>query len=128
MGYPGIKALGFIREMDYAYAIADIVISRAGAITSAELAAVGKPVIFIPLPTAAENHQMKNAMAYEEKNAAIVIEDKQIKDKLPEILRDLVKDPSKRETLERNIRKLAVTHATEKICHEIMKLLNTEWN
>ena len=82
----GIQAVDFIREMDLAYAIADIAISRAGAIASAELAAVGKPVIFVPLPTAAEDHQTKNARAFEEKGAAILVPNSEVSSQIPVLL------------------------------------------
>ncbi len=119
-----IKAYDFIREMDLAYAMGDVVISRAGAIASAELAAVGKAVIFVPLPTAAEDHQTKNAKAFEEKEAAILLANKDVTEKLPEALQSLLNDDSRRISLELNIRKLAITDATEKICDEVMKLMD----
>ena len=81
--------------MDLAYAIADVVISRAGAIAIAELAAVGKPVIFIPLPTAAEDHQMKNARSLDERGAALVINDKEAGEKLAGTLFGLLEDDEK---------------------------------
>lgn len=118
-----LRAVAFIREMDLAYAMADIVISRAGAIASAELAAVAKPVIFIPLPTAAEDHQMKNARAFEEQNAALIIANHQIREKLRPLLKDLSSNPAKRKSLEENIRRLARTNATEKICDEVIRLI-----
>jgi UDP-N-acetylglucosamine--N-acetylmuramyl-(pentapeptide) pyrophosphoryl-undecaprenol N-acetylglucosamine transferase len=125
MNCPWIKAVPFIREMDLAYTMADIVISRAGAIASAELAAVGKPVVFVPLPTAAEDHQMKNARAFEAKEAAIVVSNDKIKEELPGLLKDLVSDKALRERLSANIRSLAILDAAEKICDEIIELIGT---
>lgn len=123
-GYVGIRAVDFIRAMDMAYAMGDLVISRAGAIASAELAAVGKPVIFVPLPTAAEDHQMKNARAFEEKEAAIVVANHELPEKIPVLLPDLLSRPDRLNTLAENIRTLAITDATEKICDEAIKLMN----
>ena len=109
--------------MDLAYAMADTVISRAGAIAIAELAAVRKPVIFIPLPTAAEDHQMKNARRLEEKEAALVINDKEAAVKLPSLLMKLINDETSRQRLGKNIGMFAVTDADEKIADEIIALI-----
>lgn len=122
-GAGSIKAVDFIQEMDLAYALADMVISRAGAIASAELAAVGKPVIFIPLPTAAEDHQMKNARAFEQREAAIVLANHEAMEKLPEVLGMLASDKTLQEKMAKNIRTLAVKEATSAICDEIIKLI-----
>jgi UDP-N-acetylglucosamine--N-acetylmuramyl-(pentapeptide) pyrophosphoryl-undecaprenol N-acetylglucosamine transferase len=122
-GYTDVKVLGFIQRMDLAYALADIVISRAGAIAIAELAAVQKPVIFIPLPTAAEDHQMKNAKRLEEKDAALVLHDKEASEKLPLLLFDLLNDEKKRKSIEKNIGQFAVADADEKIADEIIALI-----
>jgi UDP-N-acetylglucosamine--N-acetylmuramyl-(pentapeptide) pyrophosphoryl-undecaprenol N-acetylglucosamine transferase len=121
--YKEMEALGFIKRMDLAYALADVVISRAGAIAIAELAAVRKPVIFIPLPTAAEDHQMKNAMRLEDKDAALVIHDSEAVEKLPSLLLKLLKDESSRKKLEQNIGAFAVADADEKIADEIITLI-----
>lgn len=118
-----VKVVDFIQRMDLAYAAADIVISRAGAIAIAELALVRKAVIFIPLPTAAEDHQMKNAMRLEEKEAAIVIHDKEAKEKLPDILLNLMDNNELRIKLEQNIGFFAVTDADDKIADEVIALI-----
>jgi UDP-N-acetylglucosamine--N-acetylmuramyl-(pentapeptide) pyrophosphoryl-undecaprenol N-acetylglucosamine transferase len=122
--YGGIRVVDFIREMDLAYAMSDIIISRAGAIASAEIAAVGKPVIFIPLPTAAEDHQMKNARAFEEKGAAIVVQDKESASILPELLPALLKEPERLNALAINIKKLSAADATDRICDAALKLID----
>jgi UDP-N-acetylglucosamine--N-acetylmuramyl-(pentapeptide) pyrophosphoryl-undecaprenol N-acetylglucosamine transferase len=122
-GYKKAKVTGFIQRMDLAYAMADIVISRAGAIAIAELAAVRKPVIFIPLPTAAEDHQMKNARRLEEKGAAFVINDREASEKLPSLLLSLLQDESLRKKLEKQIGTFAMNNADDKIADEIIKLL-----
>jgi UDP-N-acetylglucosamine--N-acetylmuramyl-(pentapeptide) pyrophosphoryl-undecaprenol N-acetylglucosamine transferase len=122
-GYDEVKVLGFIQRMDLAYAMADIVISRAGAIAIAELSAVQKPVIFIPLPTAAEDHQMKNARRLEAKQAALVIPDKEADQKLPSYLLDLLNDESLRVKLSSNIAAFAVKNADERIADEIITVI-----
>lgn len=124
-GYEDVKVIGFIQRMDLAYAMADLVISRAGAIAIAELAAVRKAVIFIPFPHAAEDHQMKNAMKLAEKEAAVVIKDSEGKDKLPGMLVDLIQDHRKRKQLQDNIGQFAITDADEKIANEIIALLKS---
>jgi UDP-N-acetylglucosamine--N-acetylmuramyl-(pentapeptide) pyrophosphoryl-undecaprenol N-acetylglucosamine transferase len=121
--YQDVKVVGFIQRMDLAYAIADIVISRAGAIAIAELAAVRKPVIFIPLPTAAEDHQMKNARRLEEKEAALVIKDQEAAEKLPALLLNLLQDEAAREKLKKEIGTFATVDADEKIADEIIALI-----
>jgi UDP-N-acetylglucosamine--N-acetylmuramyl-(pentapeptide) pyrophosphoryl-undecaprenol N-acetylglucosamine transferase len=109
--------------MEYAYAAADIIVSRSGS-TLYELCVVRKPVIFIPYPHAAEDHQTVNAENLVKKNAAIMITDKDTRDKLvPEILR-LAKNKPEQELLKENIGKLAITDADEKIATEILKTLN----
>jgi UDP-N-acetylglucosamine--N-acetylmuramyl-(pentapeptide) pyrophosphoryl-undecaprenol N-acetylglucosamine transferase len=122
-GYGEVKVVDFIQRMDLAYSLADLVISRAGAIVIAELAAVRKPVIFIPLPTAAENHQMKNAKRLESKEAAVVINDQEAKEKLPVLLLQILGDDARREKLEKQIGTFAIVDADEKIADEIIKLI-----
>jgi UDP-N-acetylglucosamine--N-acetylmuramyl-(pentapeptide) pyrophosphoryl-undecaprenol N-acetylglucosamine transferase len=113
----------FISKMEYAYAAADIVVSRSGSVLY-ELCVVKKPVIFIPYPHAAEDHQTVNAENLVKKNAAIMIPDKDARDKMvPEILA-LAKNKPEQEILKNNIGKLAVADADEKIATEILKTLN----
>ncbi len=113
----------FISKMEYAYAAADIVVSRSGSVLY-ELCVVKKPVIFIPYPHAAEDHQTVNAENLVKKNAAIMIPDKDARDKMvPEILA-LAKNKPEQEILKNNIGKLAVTDADEKIATQILKILN----
>ena len=123
VNYSEVKVTGFIQRMDLAYAMADIVISRAGAIAIAEMAAVKKPVVFIPLPTAAEDHQMKNARRLEEKEAALVIPDREANEKLPSVLLGLINDEAFCKKLETNIGSFAVTDADERIADEIIALI-----
>jgi UDP-N-acetylglucosamine--N-acetylmuramyl-(pentapeptide) pyrophosphoryl-undecaprenol N-acetylglucosamine transferase len=113
----------FISKMEYAYAAADIVVSRSGSVLY-ELCVVKKPVIFIPYPHAAEDHQTVNAENLVKKNAAIMIPDKDARDKMvPEILA-LAKNKPEQEILKNNIGKLAVVDADKKIATEILKTLN----
>lgn len=112
----------FIYTMDEAYAVADVVISRAGASSISELCIVGKPAILIPFPFAAEDHQTKNAMALVENDAAILVADSEAKDKAcTEALR-LLKNKAEQEKLSTNIKKLALPNADEDIAKEILKL------
>jgi UDP-N-acetylglucosamine--N-acetylmuramyl-(pentapeptide) pyrophosphoryl-undecaprenol N-acetylglucosamine transferase len=122
-GCTGIRVVDFIQRMDLAYALADVVLSRAGAIAIAELALVGKPVIFVPLPTAAEDHQMKNARRLADKGAAIVVHDKQARAELPGLLFGLLADEEKQKNLAMGIRNFAAADADKKIAEEIIKLI-----
>ena len=119
----GIKVTEFITKMDYAYACADIVISRAGAIAISELCAVGKPTVFVPLPTAAENHQYKNALALKKQNAALIVKNSEAKEKLVETVIELSANEAKQNELAKNIKKLLNTKADEQIAEEIIKLI-----
>lgn len=119
---PGVKIVAFIDRMDLAYAMADVVICRAGALTISELCLLGKPAILIPSPNVAEDHQTKNAMALVEKEAAILVKDQvaflEMMDRALEVLRD----PSKMERLSRQIKTLAKPAAAATIAQEVLKL------
>jgi UDP-N-acetylglucosamine--N-acetylmuramyl-(pentapeptide) pyrophosphoryl-undecaprenol N-acetylglucosamine transferase len=117
-----VKVTAFIDRMDYAYAAADTIVSRAGAIAISEICAIGKPTIFIPLPTAAEDHQKKNAHALVEKNAALCIENNEVIDQLGNVAIDLINDINQKLALSSNLKKLAITDADERIVDEILKL------
>ncbi len=110
----------FITQMEFAYAAADIVISRSGAMAVAELCIVGKPVIFVPYPYAAEDHQTANANALVNKNAAIMIKDADAAKLLIPALIKLTKDDAAQNEMESNIRKLAVHNADEMIASQIL--------
>jgi UDP-N-acetylglucosamine--N-acetylmuramyl-(pentapeptide) pyrophosphoryl-undecaprenol N-acetylglucosamine transferase len=114
----------FINNMEFAYAAADIVVSRAGAMAIAELCVVGKSVIFVPYPHAAENHQNENANALVAKHAAIMINDEEVNEKLISTIAYLANDPAKANELQENIIKMANTNADELIAAEILKTLN----
>lgn len=121
--FPAVKVAPFIKEMDLAYAAADAMVSRAGAIAISELCNIGKPVVFVPYPHAAENHQMKNAMALVEKNAALMIPDAEVSEKLIGAVLALLEDNAEMFKLSVNIKKLAIKDADEKITTEILKLV-----
>lgn len=113
----------FIYEMDKAYAAADVVVSRAGALSVSELCLVGKPIILVPSPNVSEDHQTKNAMALVNKNAAILVKDSEAKEGLVNALLDLLQDNKRQTELSENIKHLAKPNATNDIVNEIEKLL-----
>lgn len=113
----------FIDKMEYAYAAADIVISRAGAMAVSELCVMKKPVVFVPYPYAAEDHQTANALKLAEKNAALLIKDNEVKEKLVQAIIALAGDETKQQELKTNIGKLAITDADEVIAREVIKEL-----
>jgi UDP-N-acetylglucosamine--N-acetylmuramyl-(pentapeptide) pyrophosphoryl-undecaprenol N-acetylglucosamine transferase len=118
-----VKVFDFIYRMDLAYAAADVVISRAGAIAISELCIVGHPLILVPLPSAAEDHQTKNALALSEKEAAILLPDGELDKKLASTLNALIADEGKQAAMKINILRFARPDATEKIADEVIKLL-----
>jgi UDP-N-acetylglucosamine--N-acetylmuramyl-(pentapeptide) pyrophosphoryl-undecaprenol N-acetylglucosamine transferase len=113
----------FIQRMDFAYAASDIIISRAGASSVSELCIVGKPVIFIPSPNVAEDHQTKNAKSIEEKHGAIVLKESEI-EMFPIVFEGLLKDEGRQQNLSENIKEMALPSATHDIVNEIEKLIN----
>ena len=118
-----VQVVAFIERMDLVYAAADVVISRAGASSVSELCIVGKPVIFIPSPNVAEDHQTKNAQAIVDKKGAIMIKESELEDEFSIVLEALLKDEGKQQLLGDNIKKLALPQATIQIVDEIEKLL-----
>jgi UDP-N-acetylglucosamine--N-acetylmuramyl-(pentapeptide) pyrophosphoryl-undecaprenol N-acetylglucosamine transferase len=122
-GYGAVKVFDFIKNIDQAYDAADVIISRAGAIAVSELCLVGKPVILIPSPNVAEDHQTKNAEALVKKNAAILVKDHEARAVLIDALIDLLHDEPKQKILADNISKLAVADAANKIACEIFRLI-----
>ncbi len=113
----------FLNRMDLAYAATDVIISRAGAISVSELCIVGKPVLFIPSPNVAEDHQAKNARAVAEKNAALMLTENELEDKFETEFFGLLKSEEKQEELSRNIKELALPNATPAIVDEVEKLI-----
>ena len=119
-----IKLMPFISQMDAAYAAADIVVSRAGALSVSELCLVGKPVILVPSPNVSEDHQTKNAMALVSSAAAVLIRDADAREDLVPALYALVENEEKKMELSRNIKSLAKPNATEDIVDACETLLN----
>lgn len=115
----------FITKMDLAYAAADIVVSRAGAISLSELALVKKPCILVPSPNVAEDHQTKNATTLVKKNAAILVKDSEAREKLGKEIISLVNDIQIQNKLSKNISKLAFPNSAEVIAKEVIKLVQS---
>lgn len=113
----------FIYEMDLAYSVADVVVSRAGALSVSELCLAAKPSILVPLPTAAEDHQTMNAMSLVNNNAAILIKDISVREELIKSTIALLQDADKQAVLSRNIYQLAKPEAAQEIAEEVLKLV-----
>ena len=120
--HPNIRIVEFLNRMDLAYAAADVIISRAGAGTIAELCVVKKPVVMVPSPNVAEDHQTKNALALVEHNAAVFIPDRDAETKLIDKTLEVLNDKDLQKTLSTNIGKLALPNADEVIAREVMGL------
>ncbi|MBW8244327.1 undecaprenyldiphospho-muramoylpentapeptide beta-N-acetylglucosaminyltransferase [Muricauda oceani] len=118
-----VKVLAFVNRMDLAYAAADVSISRAGAGSVSELCLVGKPVIFVPSPNVAEDHQTQNAKALVAKEAAIMLKENELDAEFENSFSHLVSSEELQEKLGKNIKKMAMPKATEHIVDEIEKLL-----
>lgn len=118
-----VKVVDFITRMDLAYAAADLVISRAGAIAIAEIAVVGKPAIFVPLPSAAEDHQTKNALTLVKGHASLMVKENELEEKLPGLVKGLMKSRQDRLIMVQNLKRFAHREATEKIVDEVLKLI-----
>ena len=112
----------FISDMNAAYTAADLVVSRAGAGSISEFCLLGKPVILVPSPNVAEDHQTKNAMALVDKDAAIYIKDSEAEEKLIKTAIELAGDEAKLEALSTNIKKLAFHNSADIIAQEVCKL------
>jgi len=117
-----VQVEAFIERMDLVYAAADIVISRAGASSVSELCIVGKPVIFIPSPNVAEDHQTKNAQAIVDKKGALMLKESELDAQFGLVFEVLLKDQRKQNQLSENIKVLAMPEATKQIVDEIVKL------
>ncbi|MEO7977085.1 undecaprenyldiphospho-muramoylpentapeptide beta-N-acetylglucosaminyltransferase [Flavobacterium sp.] len=120
---PNVKVVDFIERMDFVYAAADVIISRAGASSVSELCIVGKPVIFIPSPNVAEDHQTKNAQSIVDAKGAILLKESELDSQFSIVFEALLKDKGKQNQLSENIKKLAMPNATKAIIEEIKKLL-----
>jgi UDP-N-acetylglucosamine--N-acetylmuramyl-(pentapeptide) pyrophosphoryl-undecaprenol N-acetylglucosamine transferase len=119
-----IKVTDFIADMNKAYAMADIIVSRAGALSISELAIVGKPCILVPSPNVAEDHQTKNAKALSEKSAAWMVKDIDAPEELIQKTLELLKDTAVQTILKKNIKVFAKPNATEKIVDKVVEIMN----
>jgi UDP-N-acetylglucosamine--N-acetylmuramyl-(pentapeptide) pyrophosphoryl-undecaprenol N-acetylglucosamine transferase len=119
----GVQTHAFLNRMDLTYAAADFIISRAGAGSISELCIVGKPVIFIPSPNVAEDHQTKNALAVVNHNAALLLKESEL-DMFQSSIEALLENKQLQQTLGENIKKIALPNATKDIVEEIVKLIN----
>jgi UDP-N-acetylglucosamine--N-acetylmuramyl-(pentapeptide) pyrophosphoryl-undecaprenol N-acetylglucosamine transferase len=117
-----LKVLPFIQRMDLAYAVADVVVSRAGASSVSELALAKKAAILVPSPNVAEDHQTKNAMALVGKDAALLVEDRSAETELVDRVLELLRDLPKRQDLSRKIAGFGMPDAADVIAGEIYKL------
>lgn len=120
-GKKNIWVNAFIREMEMAYAAADVVISRAGAMAVTELCVAAKPAVFVPYPLAAEDHQTSNAISLVNKQAALLVKDSEAREKLVPTVISLVMDDAQQQALKHNIAALAIHNADEIIAKEILK-------
>ena len=119
---PNLKVTDFISDMGTAYRAADLVISRAGASSISEFCLIGKPVILVPSPNVAEDHQTKNALALSEKSAALYVKDSEAPDVLLELAVKTVKDEACLKMLRENVLKLALPDSANIIAREVIKL------
>jgi UDP-N-acetylglucosamine--N-acetylmuramyl-(pentapeptide) pyrophosphoryl-undecaprenol N-acetylglucosamine transferase len=119
-----IKVMDFLSRMDYAYAVADLVVSRAGASSISELSLLGKPSILVPSPNVAEDHQTHNARALSDKGAAILVRDVEAVDMLVNTALETIASKEKLQSLSANVLKLAYPNSAEKIVNEIFKIIH----
>ena len=119
---PNLKVMDFITDMGVAYKAADLVISRAGASSISEFCLIGKPVILVPSPNVAEDHQTKNALALVTKEAAIYVKDAEAPGMLLQLAIDTVNDEAKLKSLGENVLKLALPNSAEIIAKEVIRL------
>lgn len=118
-----VQVSAFIEQMDLLYAAADVIISRAGASSVSELAIVGKPVIFIPSPNVAEDHQTKNAKSIADKKGAILIKESELDQRFESEFKKIITDEKHAKMLSENLKKLAKPDATKEIVKHIVQLI-----
>ena len=121
---PQVKVVPFIDRMDLAYAAADVVVGRAGALTISELCLVGKPVVLVPSPNVAEDHQTKNAQALAERNAAVLLPDRVAQEGILQVPLDILGDEKRAKELGQQILELAKPNAAETIAAAVLELAN----
>ncbi|QJD97381.1 undecaprenyldiphospho-muramoylpentapeptide beta-N-acetylglucosaminyltransferase [Mucilaginibacter robiniae] len=124
--HPNIRVMEFLNRMDLAYAAADVIISRAGAGTIAELCIVGKPIILVPSPNVAEDHQTKNALALVQNHAAVFVADRDAEANLIDKALSLLNDKDKQKQLSNYISKLALPNADEVIAGQVIDIINNK--
>jgi UDP-N-acetylglucosamine--N-acetylmuramyl-(pentapeptide) pyrophosphoryl-undecaprenol N-acetylglucosamine transferase len=122
LGYTDCKVHAFIPRMDLAYAIADLVVARAGAISVSELSIIHMPAVLVPLPTAAEDHQTHNARALTDRGAAVLVKDVEAVSKLGPVVLELISDPPALERLRSAIALMGTRNAAETIANEVIRL------
>lgn len=120
---PNLKILDFVSDMGAAYKAADLVISRAGASSISEFQLIGKPVILVPSPNVAEDHQRKNAMALVNRHAALYVEDAEAPDKLLKLAIETVNNDDELKALGENVKKMGLKNAADVIADEVLKLI-----
>ena len=125
---PMLKVLDFISDMGAAYKAADLVISRAGASSISEFCLIGKPVILVPSPNVAEDHQTKNALALVNKDAALYVKDSEAEERMISLAIDTVKNKERLEMIRENIKKLANPNSEEVIANKVIKLEKMDIN
>ena len=123
---PALLVTDFVSRMDYAYSIADLVISRAGASSISELCLLAKPVILVPSPNVAEDHQTQNALALVKQNAAVMVKDMDAKEQLIPKALELIKNNKELTTLSENILKMAEKNSADRIADEVIKLIKVK--
>lgn len=121
-----VQTHAYLSRMDLAYAAADVIVSRAGAISVSELCIVGKPVLFIPSPNVAENHQAKNALTVANEGAAYVLDEKDLAKDFSETIMLILESEKVQKNLSENIKKLALPGATVAIVDAMEKIINTQ--
>lgn len=122
LGYTNVKVLGFINRMDLAYALANVIVSRAGAMSIAELAQVGKPAIFVPSPNVSEDHQTRNARSLTDEGAALLITDGDVRDSLGKGVHELLADPLRCQNLSQKIKTFARPDAAAAVVDELERI------
>lgn len=123
-GHDHLNVVGFIDRMDLAYAAADAIVSRAGAMSIAELSIVGKPTIFVPSPHVAEDHQTHNARSLTDHGAAVLVKDSDVREQLASVITELLNDQSKLTTMSAEMIKHAHPDAAAKVVDEIEKIVS----
>ena len=119
---PNLRVTDFITDMGAAYKAADLVVSRAGAGSISEFCLLGKPVILVPSPNVAEDHQTKNALALANRDAALYVKDAEAPQQLLQLALDTVNDDAKLQSLSENVLKMALPDSAEIIAKEVIKL------